>query len=105
LDVTTLAASPTGTFAVYGKWQWYNGAAWVDVASEVQSSPNCTVTRQIDDPGLHSYTYFTNDGTLTVNTTKTGLTPSSTAQFQLLARNGSGTRDMSFSGTASAVAQ
>lgn len=97
LDVTTSETLPTGTFPVFGKWQWYNGTTYVDVAAEVQSSPSCQVIF------MSKGNYSVSDGSLTVNTAKTGLTVGATALFKLLARNGSGTRDMSFIGTASAI--
>jgi hypothetical protein len=104
LDVSTAAASPTGTFPVSGKWQWYNGTSWVDVAAAVSSSPSADVTKTLDFQ-TKVYSYFEDDGALTVNATQTGLTPGTTAQFQLLAANGSGTRGMAFAGTATAVSQ
>lgn len=98
LSVFTTGGSPPGTFKVYGKWQWYNGAAWEDVAAEVASNPDCTVT--LIGVGEYDQT----EGTLSVSTNKTGLPASSSQKFRLSARKDSGTRTMSLSGTASAVA-
>lgn len=96
LTVRTAKTAPTGSFEVFGKWQWWDGAAWQDVAAEVASSPDATVSNA---EGI----YTLDPGTLTVNTSKTGLTPATSAKFRLEARNSVGTRGMTFTGTASAV--
>jgi hypothetical protein len=98
LSTDTAAASPSGTFPVYGLWRWWNGAAWADVGTEVLSSPSCVV-----DFDSEISIYGTDPGSLTVNTSKTGLTAGSSQKFQLYARNSSGTRTMTFTGTASAI--
>jgi hypothetical protein len=100
LRVSTAQAAPAGGFPVFAKWQWWNGAAWADVAAEVQSSPDCVVESEPDGTGTF---YLVDKGFLTANTTKTGLTVGSSQKFQLLARNGAGTRVMTFTGTASAT--
>jgi hypothetical protein len=100
LTVSTGQYAPVGTFPVFGKWQWFDGALWQDVAAEVQSSPDCYVNSEPDGSGVF---YDVNNGRLTVNTTKTGLTVGSSQKFRLEARNGSGTRTMTFTGTASAT--
>lgn len=103
LEVSTGAVAPAATYpaitdlAVYGKWQWWNGASWADVAVEVVSSPHCKITFYA------SYGYYTTKGSLTVNTQKTGLTPAASEKFRFVARNSSGTRVMTLAGTASAV--
>lgn len=99
LNVTTAAAAPDGTYEVFGKWEWYNGAAWVDVAAEVASNPDTLVIYESE-----SNIYVTNAGSISVAATKTGLGASTSQKFRLMARNASGTRTMTFSGTASAVA-
>lgn len=99
LTVRTAAESPDGTFEVHGKWEWYNGAAWEDVAAEVASNPDCSVVYESETGA-----YLVSAGTLSVVTAKTGLAASSSEKFRLMARNASGTRTMTFSGTASAVA-
>lgn len=98
LAVTTDEASPAGTFKVYAKWQWDStgGGVWVDLAAQVSSSPDCTVTS-------HTAYYTETDGAISVPDSKTGLVAGSTHNFRLMARNNTGTRVMSFYGTASAV--
>lgn len=100
LSIQTAQAAPTGFFPVFGKWQWWDGATWQDVAAEVQSSPDCDVTSEPDGVGLF---YSVDYGYIAVNTSKSGLTVGSSQKFRLEARNGSGTRVMTFSGTASAT--
>jgi hypothetical protein len=96
LSVYTDPVSPTGTFQIYAKWQWWNGAAWVDVGTEVSSAPNCKVT-------ANKTVYQVQNGAVSVPQTKTGLTVASSQKFRLLGRNNSGTRTMYLSGTASVV--
>jgi hypothetical protein len=100
LDVLTSEAPPNGTFPVYGKWQWDStgGGVWVDLAAEVLTSPHCRV---IFDAPSSEYTEY--NGTLSVPDSKSGLVAASSHNFRLMARNSTGTRTMSFSGTASAV--
>lgn len=98
LRVSTARTAPDGFFEVFGKWQWWDGAAWVDVGTEVASNPDTEVYFDAEV----SF-YFVHRGTLTVNTSKGSLTVGSSQKFRLTARNSSGTRAMSFSGTASAV--
>jgi hypothetical protein len=100
LDVTTALAATTVTLEVYGKWQWDStgGGVWVDLAAEVASNPDCRIAFDSD-----SLDYFVTDGSLSVPDSKTGLTPGSPYNFRLMARKNSGTRVMSFIGTASAV--
>ena len=99
LSVRTAAASPSGTFEVFMKWQWWDGAAWVDLAAEVASNPDCEVVFESE-----INTYLTFAGSISVPDSKTGLAASSSQKFRLMARNASGTRTMTFTGTASAVA-
>lgn len=98
LTVYTDATSPDGTFEVYGKWQWWDGAAWQDVAAEVASEPDCVVYFEL---GIG---YTRDDGSISVSATKSGLAASSSQKFRLTARNATGTRTMYLTGTASAVA-
>jgi hypothetical protein len=93
------AKDTTGTFPVYGIWRWWNGSSYVDVGTEVQSSPNCTLDFD-SETGIY---FFDPAGSLTVNSSKSGLGVSSSQKFQLYARNSSGTRTMTFTGTASAI--
>jgi hypothetical protein len=95
LDVGTTTTSPAGTFKVYGIWQWWDGAAWVDLGTETGSSPDCVVVNEAGS-------YVPQSGYLTVSATKTGLAAASIQKFRLRARNSSGTRTMYLSGTASA---
>ena len=97
LDVSTAAAASAGTFEVYGRWQWWDGAVWVDQgASETASEPDCAVEAE-------SGSYYVTNGYLSVSASKTGLAASSSHKFRLMARKFSGTRVMTFTGTASAV--
>lgn len=99
LRVDTSASAPTGTFEVFGRWQWYNPgtALWEDLGAEVASDPDAVVA-------INYGLYFITRGTLGVSDSKAGLTPTASHKFRLMARNASGTRVMSLSGTASAVA-
>lgn len=97
LTVSTAATSPTGSYEVFGKWQWWNGSAWTDVATEIASDPDCNVT------GIGPKVTGVNNGSLNVSQSKTGLTVGATEKFRLEARNHTGTRIMILSGTASAV--
>ncbi len=97
LGVSTAAFAPNGAFAVFGKWQWYDGAVWVDLGTEVQSSPDTTVF--FGDLGER----YTEDGSISVPSSKTGLVAASSHKFRLMARNSTGTRTMTFYGTATAV--
>ena len=97
LTVRTSRSAPTGVFPVFGKWEWWDGAAWVTAnAAEVESAPDAEVS-------LEEGIYVLDTGSLTVNTSKSGLAASSSQKFRLMARNSSGTRVMTFTGTASAV--
>lgn len=97
LTVSTAQSGPVARYRVWGHWEWWDGATWQVVTAEVQSSPDCSV--EADSPGY----YVVNTGSLTVNTSRTGLTVGSSQKFRLMARNNSGTRFMTFSGTASAI--
>jgi hypothetical protein len=97
LNVATAATSPAATIAVFGKWQWLNGATWTDVGTEIQSDPDC----QVEFAGQK--TFQTDDGVLTVNQSQSGLTVGASVQFRLMARTGGSTRTMIFTGTASAI--
>jgi hypothetical protein len=96
LTVYTDASGLNATYKIYAKWQWWNGAAWADVGTEVSSSPDCSVRVK------NSVATVTN-GSVSVPQTKTGLTVASSQKFRLEARNNSGTRAMYLSGTASVV--
>lgn len=96
LTVKTPRTSPEGVFEVYGKW--VRAATSTDVAAEVASDPDTEIAM---DPETGEYFLFS--GTLTVNATATGLPASTSETFYLQARNASGTRSMTFSGTSSAV--
>lgn len=96
LTVRTARSSPAGNFPVYGIWRWWNGSAYVDVGTEVQTSPDCSID-------FEAPAYYLNSGSLNVASSKTGLTVGSSQKFQFFARNGVGTRAMSFLGTATAT--
>lgn len=98
LSVNTARTGPDGAYPTYGIWRWWNGSAWADVGTEVAASPSTQVLEDVET-GI----FIVKKGTLTVNTAKTGLTASATEKFQFYARNFTGTRTMSFSGTVSAV--
>lgn len=101
LSVTTDEVAPDGSFDVKGRWQWWDGAAWVDQgAGESSSSPDATVTEH-GPPGEEYYTV--DNGSLSVSATKTGLAAASSQKFRLRARNNSGTRTMYLTGTATAT--
>lgn len=95
LAVYTAEAPPTGTFEVFGVWQWYDTGTttWVDVGTEVASNPDATYFG-----GMMS------EGTLNVSVLKSGLAASSSQKFRLMARTTTGSRLMYLEGEASAVA-
>lgn len=97
MGISTAKTAPTGIFDVWGKWQWWDGAAWQDVAAEVAADTPVEVT---GSSGIYSL----DPGALVVNTSKTGLPEATSQKFRLMARNDSGTRTMTFFGTASAIA-
>jgi hypothetical protein len=103
LSVSTSRSAPDGDYPVFGRWWNVGSSSWVDVA--VQSNPDCVVSATTEDTVPPTTFYAVNKGTLTVNQQQSGLTAGSTAKFELFAWNGSGTRTMTFSGTASAVPQ
>lgn len=92
--LTTYVASSSGnaTYIVFGKWQWWDGAAWQDVDTEVESDPDLVKTS----------TYNQSPGRLRVNQTQTGLTPGNTEKFRLMARKNTGVIPVYFNGTATA---
>ena len=92
-------ASPSGSYPVYGKWRWrLSGGSWADVAAETLSTYPEQVINEPPIRGQHS-------GSLTVNTTKTGLASGSTYEFGFHARNSSGTRAMYFESTTVSASQ
>lgn len=102
LEITTEAASPAGSFGARGKWQVSAAGAgiWSDVDTEISSASSAVVT----EIGGGEYT-LTSAGSILVNMTETGLTPGSDYDFRLLLRNASGTRELFYYGTASAVTE
>lgn len=88
LELSTLESS--GSYHAYGKWQVSAAGAgvWTDVYTEIQSS----IPARPSEPG-----------SIEVNQTATGLTPTSAYDFQLLLRNDSGTATLYYAGTASAT--
>lgn len=94
LTATLIAGAPAaanGTYEVFGKWQWWNGVAWADVAAETASNPDI----------VRGSTPV--KGALNVTAQKTGLTPANNEKFRFQARNSSGTTIVYFTGTASAI--
>lgn len=92
LTVRTNAIAGDGTYKVWGIWQWWDGAAWTDLGSEVDSGPDCVI---IDGE--------VNEGSLAISASKTGLVAAASEKFRLMARNDSSSATMTYSGTASAV--
>lgn len=80
-----------GPWNVYGKWEWWDGAAWVIVGAEQQSHPDHEYPA-----GPASIIY----GTLNVSRTKTGLVAAASEKFRLSCKNASGTRVMYLDGKA-----
>jgi hypothetical protein len=100
--IVTTAANATAwgeaSLEVYGRWQWWDGAAWQDLgASETASDPDCRVILDAE-----SSTYSTRQGAMNVSASKTGLTPAATEKFRLQARNITAAVSMNYSGTATA---
>ena len=98
LSITTAAVFPTGTFRTLGIWRWYNGASYVDIGTPTPSDNGAIVTYD-----TQVKIYSTQDDTMTVASSKTGLTAGSAAKFQFYAENYSGTRTMSLYGTITAT--
>lgn len=90
LETTTLET--TGAYHAYGKWRVSPAGAgtWTDVGTEIKSSVAASNS---------------SNGTITVNQTATGLTASSSYDFQLLLRNDSGTSTLYYAGTATAITE
>jgi len=100
LSFGSTSVTPAATLGLFGKWQWrITAGSWADVATEIAHSQDCLVVEET--PGQFVVDQF---GTLTVNQTQTGLTPSSNYEFRLLMRTPSGTRSRFPTGTATAVA-
>jgi hypothetical protein len=93
LTVTTDAVTPSGSFSVQIQWQWWDGAAWVNIGSASTSS----LVR------VASGTFAVTDGRVSKTATKTGLTPAASEKFRLEAKNSSGTRVMYFAGHVTAA--
>lgn len=84
LDFTVDAASPAGSFHLYGKWLWrIVGGSWADVAAEVQSGLSCDIVYDAEG-GFYD---LLQSGSISVNTSKTGLTAGTDYEFQLQLRN------------------
>ena len=104
LNVRTARSSPASTYPVYGIWRWWNGSVYVDVATQVQSSPDCSVSSEAQDTTPVTYIYYLSPGSLNVTSSKSGLVAASTAKFQFFARTDVATpRAMTFTGTATAT--
>lgn len=70
-----------GTFEAMAVFQWWNGTAWENVGTETASSPDHT---RYDEGGGD---YRTGEyGSISISTSKTGLTAASNYKFRLLAR-------------------
>jgi hypothetical protein len=93
--VTHPLDTTNGTYAVYGVWQWYDGASWVDLGTEVLNAVAATVADGGD---------IVDDGYMPVSYIKTGLAPAASEKFRLMARYATfHTGSTTFFGTASAV--
>jgi hypothetical protein len=95
LQVKTARVAPLATYETFAIFKWWDGAAWVDVGTEVASDPD-TIVYQTD-------AIYIDPGAISISTQKTGLTPAATEKFKLYARNSSGTRDMYFVGSCGAA--
>lgn len=73
LELAYVAGANTATYYAYAKWQWWNGAAWADVALEALSFVPCAITD-------HNNVY---NGSIICNRSKTGLVPAATEKFRL----------------------
>jgi len=99
LDFVAEATAPTGSYGLRGKWQWRGPlGTWADIAAEISESATSVVIFIPADSA-----YEATGGFLSVAQTKTGLTPATDYEFQLLLRTPSGTKPRYPSGTASAV--
>lgn len=76
-----------GARTVYAYWIWqrWNGSAWVDVDTEIESNPDCVVGRYYDFD-LETFVYEISAGTLAVGKVVTGLTANAQVKFRLRAR-------------------
>lgn len=90
----SFVAAAAGIYAAYGKWQVSPAGAgtWADVDTEIRSP-------------VPTFGQGTNEGSLTVNQSAPGLTPSSDYDFQLLLRNDTGTDTLYYAGTATATTE
>jgi hypothetical protein len=95
LVVRTGRSNPVGAFPVFAIFKWWDGAAWADVGTEVESDPDATVTAGVDLNTL-------DEGLISISTQKTGLVAASSHKFRLYARSSSGTRVMTFTGSCGA---
>jgi hypothetical protein len=91
------STSTPGSTTAYGKWQWRVVAgAWADVTTEITATTDAST---INEPPV-----MQDNGALTVNMQKTGLTASTDYEFQLLLReSNTPTGGINFSGTATAT--
>jgi hypothetical protein len=93
---TSAGVSP---IEVYGRWQWWDGAAWQDLgAGETASNPDCDVIYDSE-----SGTYYVSEASLNVSASKTGLVAGASEKFRLEARANTASVTMYYSGTASAT--
>jgi hypothetical protein len=83
-----------GTGDAHGKWQFWNGAAWVDVSSE---------TGDVASAFKNTSDGSNEPGSLQVSDSKTGLSNSTAYKFRFLTRS-DGAYTLTYSGTCAAVA-
>lgn len=70
-------------------WQRWNGSAWVDEGTEVESDPDCNVSRYFDAE-FADWVYTIASGILSVGKVVTGLTANAQVKFRLRARRVTG---------------
>lgn len=93
----TFKRTTNGTNGAFGKWQWRVVAgSFADITTEIPSSANNARDNTVAEP-------YNIAGSISVSMTKTGLTPGTTYEFQLLLRNDDASTNSWF-GTAAVVA-
>lgn len=93
---TSAAASP---IEIYLVWQWWDGAAWVNLGTEAASNPDYSAAL---DPESGTYR-TTSAATLSMPGSKTGLVPAASEKFRLQGRTSVAGISMAFTGTATAT--
>ncbi len=77
----TFKRTTNGSNGAFGKWQWrVVSGSYADITTEIASSANNSKDDTVQEP-------YNNPGSISVSMTKTGLTPGTPYEFQLLLRN------------------